>query len=296
MVVYQKILARWYYRLLLFLSLCFGYYITAVFTYPATFLTHEAILVLFLLCVSFLIEGCRAGGKFVNVGFILSKDTFFEIIIGTLYAVIPQIFTIVLAAIIGATIHIQSIIDISSLYLAFTTMLFIAVFEELMFRGIVFQSLYERFGSVAASISVSLVFGIAHLLNPHISFLAITNVVLAGILLSTMYIATKNLWMPISFHLTWNFTLESVLNSPVSGITHNNTSLFLIDWNIVNAQYPLLFGGDFGIEGGIVTTVFLVLLIIIVIRFHSPSPYTIAHLYRRYFAEQQLLSHYIVQK
>lgn len=292
MIILQKILAQWYFRILIFILLCFSYYVIAVCTSPNSFLVHQELVIIFILCISFLIEGLRANGKMTNAGFTLSKHSIYECLYGTLYALVPLMIIVCCAYFLGASIKIQESIDLPSLYNAFGVMFLVALLEELLFRGIIFQSLYERFGNIVAALTLSLLFGVAHLLNPNVSFLPLLNVVLAGILLSCMYFATKNLWMPIAFHLVWNFTLGSVFNSPVSGIPKSDTGLLLIDWDKVNQIYPFLFGGNFGLEGGIITTGLLIILSVSVMRLHTPSPYTVANLYRRYFSEQQLLSKY----
>lgn len=290
MILLQKILARWYYRILFFVLFCIVYYLLGVFTSPNSILIHQELMALYILCVSFLIEGLRANSKITNIGFTLSTHSIYEFIYGTLYALIPLLIIVCIAYLLGATVRIQENIDWASLYSTFGVMLFVAMFEEILFRGIIFQSLHERLGSITASLILSLFFGLAHLLNPNISLLPILNVVLAGIVLSSMYIATKNLWMSLAFHFVWNFTLGSVFNSPVSGIQKSGTSLLLIDWEKINVLYPFLFGGSFGLEGGFITTGLLIILSIFVLRYNTPSPYTVANLYRRYFAEQQLLS------
>lgn len=289
MILLQKILAQWYYRILILVILCVTYYLTAVFTSLGSLLYNQETFTIYLLCGSFFIEGLRAKSTIFNIGLTLSKHAVFEFIYGSLYAVIPLVIIVCCAYLMGASTRLHDSIDVSSLYSTFEVMFFVALLEELLFRGIIFQSLHERFGPFAATLTLSLLFVIAHILNPNTTFLPLVNVILAGILLSCMYIATRNLWMPIAFHMIWNFTLGTVFNSPVSGIQNNKTTVLLIDWDKINQQYPLLFGGNFGLEGGIITTCLLIISTIFVVRFHSPSPFTVANLYRRHFAEQPLI-------
>lgn len=289
MIFINKILALWYYRILIFVLVCVTYYLIAVFTFPVLHQFNQELFTVFILCISLLIEGLRSKSKGANLGFTLSKHSALEFIYGTLYAAIPLILMTCAAYCLGASIQIQESINMTAIYESFEFMMYVAVMEELLFRGIIFQSVYERFGSSIATISLSLLFGLAHTLNPHSSFLPILNVVFAGILLSCMYIATKNLWMSIAFHLVWNFSLGIVFNSPVSGVQHSSNTLLMIDWDIVNEQYPLMFGGNFGLEGGLLTTIILFISILLVLRLHSPSPYSVANHYRRFFAEQQLI-------
>ena len=59
--------------------------------------------------------------------------------------------------------------------------------EEVLFRGYTFQTLIEGIGETPATVLLSVLFGCAHLLNPHTSVLGITNIILAGILLSIAF-------------------------------------------------------------------------------------------------------------
>lgn len=124
-----------------------------------------------------------------------------------------------------------------------------AMAEELMFRGYPFQRLVEAFGPVVAVIVMSGLFGLAHIDNPHVSFWAVTNTILVGILLSVAYLRTRLLWLPWGIHFGWNAALGLGFGLPVSGLTE-----FAVAVHGRAAGPVWLTGGAYGIEGGALGT------------------------------------------
>ena len=93
-----------------------------------------------------------------------------------------------------------------------------SVYEELLFRGVVYGSLEQWFGSWAALVVSSLVFGLTHLLNPQGTLQgALFIAVEAGTLLAAAYLLTRRLWLSIGFHMAWNYTQSAVFSGIVSG-------------------------------------------------------------------------------
>jgi uncharacterized protein len=127
--------------------------------------------------------------------------------------------------------------------------------EELTFRGYIMSALTDNENSKwVVYIVSSLIFGIAHLLNPHVAALGIINIFLVGLLFAYMYDKTKSLWMPIGYHITWNYFQGNVFGFPVSGTTPHG--LYGIDVSVGN---DWLTGGSFGLEGGFLATIIIVL-------------------------------------
>ncbi|MEZ2715811.1 CPBP family intramembrane metalloprotease [Niallia circulans] len=127
--------------------------------------------------------------------------------------------------------------------------------EELTFRGYIMSTLTDNENSKwVVYIVSSLIFGIAHLLNPHVAALGIINIFLVGLLFAYMYDKTKSLWMPIGYHITWNYFQGNVFGFPVSGTTPHG--LYGIDVSVGN---DWLTGGSFGLEGGFLATIIIVL-------------------------------------
>ena len=121
------------------------------------------------------------------------------------------------------------------------------VFEELLFRGVLFGSIERMFGSWAALVVSSLVFGLVHLMNPQGTLEgALFIAVEAGILLAGAYMLTGRLWMSMGFHFAWNYTQEAIFSGIVSG---TDAAPGLIKATINGPE--LLTGGSFGLESSV---------------------------------------------
>jgi len=129
----------------------------------------------------------------------------------------------------------------------------VALYEELAFRGYILQNLRADWGVIAALVASSLLFGVFHGLNPNVTWLALLNIFLAGLLLAACYLVTRSLWLPMAFHFSWNFVQGPVLSFPLSGLNTTGLLVTSIEGN------PLLTGGAFGPEGGLLGTMALCL-------------------------------------
>ena len=136
------------------------------------------------------------------------------------------------------------------------------VFEELLFRGVLFRSVETWFGSWAAMVVSSLVFGLTHLMNPQATLEgALFIAVEAGVLLAGAYMLTRRLWMSMGFHMAWNYTQSGIFSGIVSG---NEAEQGLVKSTIKGPDY--LTGGNFGVESSVIalvlcTTTGIVLLV-----------------------------------
>jgi membrane protease YdiL (CAAX protease family) len=129
----------------------------------------------------------------------------------------------------------------------------VASYEELAFRGYVLQNLRADWRVLAAVVASSLLFGLYHGLNPHVTWLALLNISLAGVLLAICYLVTRSLWLAMAFHFSWNFVQGPILSLPLSGLNTTGLLVTSIEGN------PLLTGGAFGPEGGLLGTAALCL-------------------------------------
>jgi membrane protease YdiL (CAAX protease family) len=150
-----------------------------------------------------------------------------------------------------------------------------AIFEELVFRGVLFQSVETMLGTWAGLIVSSLAFGLIHLTNPDATMTGAAYITIeAGLLLGAAYLVTRRLWICIGFHMVWNYVQSAIFSGIVSGAV--NEPGLIRD----TLQGPdLLTGGSFGMEQSIFalilcTTAGLVLLMVAVRRGHTkPSPW-----------------------
>jgi len=136
------------------------------------------------------------------------------------------------------------------------------VYEELLFRGVLYGCVERWFGSWTALVMSSPVFGLTHLLNPQGALEgALFIAVEAGILLAAAYMPTRRLWLCIGFHLAWNCTQSPVFPGIVSG---NDAQQGLIRSTINGPDW--LTGGSFGVESSVLallssTTAGIVMLV-----------------------------------
>lgn len=122
-----------------------------------------------------------------------------------------------------------------------------AVNEELLFRGYVYQKL-RQLHRWFAILFTSLVFAALHGGNTGITWLALANIFVAGILLAAAYERYERLWCPIGLHLAWNLISGPIAGYNVSGFAAKSTI-----FRTIGGGSPLITGGVFGIEGSIWT-------------------------------------------
>jgi hypothetical protein len=146
--------------------------------------------------------------------------------------------------------HITGVSTGSVLWVALLSSLVTGVFEELLFRGVLFRLVEDSWGSYAALAVSSLFFGAAHLFNPNATWLsAVAIMVEAGVFLGAAYMLTRRLWLPIGIHTGWNFTEGGVFGAAESGTTPHG-------WLQSTISGPAwLSGGQFGPEASVVTVV-----------------------------------------
>ncbi len=125
-----------------------------------------------------------------------------------------------------------------------------ATAEEALFRGYPFQRLVESWGEFGAVFFLSALFGWAHLNNPAATELSTANTAVAGVLMAAMYLKTRALWVPIGFHISWNYIMGAVFSLPVSGINFTHRI-----FEVETTGPEWLSGGDFGPEGSVLTTI-----------------------------------------
>lgn len=147
-------------------------------------------------------------------------------------------------------------------------LLFGAVGEEMMFRGYAFQVLVGVLGPAATILPFGVIFGLAHAMNLNVSVLALINTALWGILLCIAFLRSGDLWLPIGLHFGWNWVLP-LFGVNLSGFTMAVTG-YSMHWRIGS----LWSGGDYGPEGGIFTTVVVILLVLLIWKgpvIHQPA-------------------------
>jgi membrane protease YdiL (CAAX protease family) len=90
--------------------------------------------------------------------------------------------------------------------------------EEIVFRGLLLQRLMIKYGPSAAILASSFLFGILH-------FESWVSATLFGLVMSLVYLASRNLWVPIILHIA-NNVVSVVLNV----VEHDNQPDPIIDY------------------------------------------------------------------
>lgn len=132
--------------------------------------------------------------------------------------------------------------------------------EELIFRGYLMNRIAASKGKWFGVYINSLFFAIFHLANPAISYISSINIYIFGVILSLIFWYTDNIWIVGTLHGSWNIILGVVLGCYVSGIKISNT-IFDLKFNSDNI---LLTGGSFGIEGSIISSIFFIIMGILI--------------------------------
>lgn len=284
----QKLLAHWWFRILVFLLVLV---IIALinFILPLGLLLNSLLFVVLVTFASILIQSLRAGSDYKSFGLQFDKFTFRDIAKGLIIVLVINTIFIVLGIIFGYNYSLIDNFDKFSYetLLYYCGYIFIMAFsEEILFRGIIFQSLRERFGNIISILIMSIFFSLAHFLNPNTSIFGFLNIIIAGMMLSIFYITTESLWLPISFHFFWNLNQQVILGSKISGL---DFGIEIMNLSAIGGNSSWLFGSSFGIEEGVLTTILLTILIFISFKINKENPYIMATKYRIRNEESKLL-------
>jgi uncharacterized protein len=130
----------------------------------------------------------------------------------------------------------------------------VALFEELLFRGFVFQRLIEGVGFWPAQTALALLFASAHWGNPGMDgatlAIAMLDLALGASLFGLAYLRTRSLALPVGLHLGWNWTQGHLLGFGVSGVDYPGWFLPRFTGRPV-----WLTGGEFGPESSLIAVV-----------------------------------------
>jgi uncharacterized protein len=145
--------------------------------------------------------------------------------------------------------HSQAGSGLEGLLVAVLRPLSVAMLEELLFRGVLLRITEEVCGTTVAIVVSAVLFGLAHAANPGATpFTIFALTVDLGILLSLAYVLTRNIWLAVGIHMTWNFMQGFVVGTEVSG-SREPSNLFTTSMT----GPDLLTGGNFGIEGSLIS-------------------------------------------
>ncbi len=122
--------------------------------------------------------------------------------------------------------------------------------EELLARLVIFRMLACAIRVRPALVLSALLFGGAHLANPHASIITAAAIAVeAGLMLAGFYLLTGRIWLSVGVHAGWNFAQGGIFGAPVSGMPSGGSLLV----SVPKAGFSsLATGGSFGPEGSLV--------------------------------------------
>jgi membrane protease YdiL (CAAX protease family) len=171
---------------------------------------------------------------------------------GFMIAFIAMIGIFLVELLLGV-IHIWGFVPPGSDFLAdIPNLLIYAMIEEVLFRSLLLSGLVIvlRGRKWSAILITSVLFGLAHLGNPHATPVSGIGNALGGLMYGIAFLGGKNVWLPWGLHFSWNFSQGPILGFPVSGLEMGG--LFALQ----TTGSEILSGGAYGPEAGLVGMVF----------------------------------------
>src|SRR5450755_3285087 len=250
--------AGWLRALLYIVALGLGAGITIgvyIATLPMSHLTTQILqsinpgvitLLLFVpaLLITFIFRRWIDRKSFISLGLHLEGHVQ-EAMAGALFAIFIIGASSLLLKATGHLKWMDIIFDPRALFLTFGSILLIAFYEELIFRGYILNNLMESFPKWLALLISALLFMIYHWTDQSsIGFFTLANSLIMGLILGLNYIYSKNLWFSFLFHIGWKF-----LEGPVFGFSGDESFQTLLQPEL-NGDISIT-GGANGLEGSV---------------------------------------------
>lgn len=143
-------------------------------------------------------------------------------------------------------VKFMSVVTLGSLSLMLLETILVGYWEELVFRGYIFQNMIQGLGIVTAIVISCILYGLIHASNPNATWLSTAIIVGFGYLRIYGYLSTKMLWLSMGMHIGWNFFQGPIFGFAASG--HKKATLLS---HTLTSDKDYLTGGAFGPEGSI---------------------------------------------
>ena len=204
--------------------------------------------------------------KVSGMGLTNLKEGYKEFISGLLFGTIAISVVAIILLLMG-NVRLVNSLSKPQLSVALLEGLILFIFvgfgEEILGRAYIMSVLKQTRNKWFVLIISSVIFAILHLGNNGISILAFINLFLVGLLFGYMFMKSKNIWMPIGYHITWNYFQGYIWGFQVSGITTSGL------YKIENINNNIINGGLFGPEGGLIVTIVTCIAFYIVYKYYS---------------------------
>ncbi len=207
-----------------------------------------------------------------SIGFVLDRRWAREMGLGSFLGIASALIVVAMIwAVGGVRLELDPARSLSVLTDGIYIFIFVALFEETLFRGFVFQRLVSGAGVWIAQLTLGLVFATSHWGNPDMQgatlIWATIELFLGAVLLGLAYLRTRSLALPIGIHFGWNWLLGHVLGFGVSGFEQAGwfrpLLMDLPEW---------VTGGKFGPEASIFAVVADLMLILMLWKWKGSVP------------------------
>lgn len=176
----------------------------------------------------------------------LVKNSLLGLVAGALLMLLPAL----ILTVVGIVHWQQGTAGFDTLLRLTMVSFSVAVAEEFLFRGFIFQRLQKSIGLWPAQLLIAGYFLLTHMGNPgmtgSIQLLASINIFIASIMFGLSYIKTNSLIMPIAFHFMANWVQGTLLGFGVSG---NEQACILKP--VFTSASDMITGGSFGLEASV---------------------------------------------
>jgi membrane protease YdiL (CAAX protease family) len=133
--------------------------------------------------------------------------------------------------------------------------------EEALFRGWLLPTIGVRIGPWIGVVISSGLFGLAHSLNPNVTALGVTNLILFGGFLALYALRDGGLWGACAWHTAWNWT-----ESDLFGLSGSGGPLRSALLTSVSPHGPVMAaGGAFGPDDGLIQSAVLLIGIAVLV-------------------------------
>ena len=207
-----------------------------------------------------------------SIGLLLDRRWAREIGVGTLLGIATALLAVAMIwAVGGVRLELDPARSLSVLAYGAYMFLFVAIFEEVLFRGFLFQRLVAGAGVWVAQITLGLMFATGHWDNPGMQgatlALATLELFLGAVLLGLAYLRTRSLALPIGIHLGWNWAQGHLLGFGVSG--YEQAGWF---HPLLQEKPEWVTGGSFGPEASVFAVIVDIMLILLLWRWKGSAP------------------------
>lgn len=194
--------------------------------------------------------------KLTHMGLLNIKYGYKDFLVGLVLGAISMTVVAIILVLFGQVQLTNKLTQPNISFSMFTGLiLFISVGfgEEILGRGYIISVLKQIKNKWTILVVSALIFSLLHGGNPNVTLLALTNIFFVGMLFGYMYLKLDNIWMPIGYHIMWNYFQGYVFGFQVSGTDANG----IYGINIIKDN--LLNGGSFGPEGGLAVTLIIII-------------------------------------